>query len=196
MKKYIKTALDTLEALDCRLDRKDRELRTDRWQFTHPNAPDELFTLNFKSSETAARAVVQRARVAAGLATSASGNKRKPKQNQRIKMERAAEHKRREAAHSLAEAARAEARIKQLEAQTVRNYRELDRLIRGPGETGAASSVGLSPTSMLTIEQVADHTGLTDRAVRQAIQSGRIEAYQCGKQIKVKGIDVREWLHS
>ena len=55
MKNYIRSALDTLTALDFHLDHEDRKIRTDRWIFTHANAPDERLTLNFKMSEQAAR---------------------------------------------------------------------------------------------------------------------------------------------
>jgi excisionase family DNA binding protein len=193
MKRYVETAIDTLIALDCRLDQKDREVRTDRWRFTHPNAPDEFFTLNLHSSETAARAVVQRARVAAGLATSETGKTRKPKVNQRQKLEREAERQRRDAAHALGEARAAEERTRRVEAQARRNHQELDRLIRGPIASGA-DAVAVPPEAMLTVEQVADWTGVTDKAVRRALDSGALEGYQCGKDVKVKGADVRRWL--
>lgn len=195
MKRYIKTALETLEALDCRLDHKDRELRTDRWRFTHPNAPDESFTINFRSSETAARAVVQRAKVAAGLATSETGEKRKPKVDQRQKAEREAERKRVEAARALNEAEESKARARRIEAQAARNHRDLDRLIRGPIGAGSSAPdpMNAAPDQMLTVAQIADETGLTDKAVRRAIDSGALEAYRCGKDIKVKGADARAW---
>ncbi len=195
MKQYIKQALDTLYALDCRLDHADRELRTDRWRFTHPSAPDEFFTLNFRSSETAARAVVQRAKVAAGLATSDSLVKPKPKRNQRVKMEREAERKRRDAAHALAEARRAEERARKIEVRAAQNHRELDRLLRGPIVNTAPDASAVA-TGLLTVAQVADATGLTDKVVLRAIDSGRLEAYQCGKEVKVKGSDVRTWMQA
>lgn len=194
MKRYIKTALDTLEALDCRLDHKDRETRTDRWRFTHPNAPDEFFTINFRSSETACRAVVQRAKVAAGLATSETGATRKPRLNHQQKLEREAERKRLATIRSLAAAKEAEARAQKIAAQAARNHRELDRLIRGPVVTGAPDATAVPAGAMLTVTEVADLTGATDKAVRRAIDSGALEAYQCGKDVKVKGDDVRAWL--
>lgn len=192
MKRYIKTALDTLEALDCRLDHKDRELRSDRWIFTHPNSPDELFTLNLDSSETRCRTVVQRARVAAGLATSEAGYKRKPKANQRLKNEREAERKRREVAGALADARREREQAHKARAAVQRRQRELEDLMRGrPDPSGTGD---LPPDTLMTVEQAADWTGLTDKAVQRAIDSGALIAYQCGKDVKVKGSDVRAWL--
>lgn len=197
MKHYIKQALDALHALDCRLDHADRELRTDRWRFTHPNAPDEFFTIAVRSSEQACRTVVQRAKVAAGLATSDMLEKRKPKANQRQKMERAAERKRIATARALAEAKAAAERTRKIEAQAARNHRELDRLLRGRdyGREGfPLYASDLPADALLTVEQVADSTGVTDVAVLRAIENGKLEAYQCGKQVKVKGADVRSWL--
>jgi excisionase family DNA binding protein len=198
MKRYVKTSLDTLEALGCHLDHKDRETRTDRWRFTHPNAPDEFFTLSLHSSETAVRAVVQRARVAAGLATSESGEKRRPKVNQRQKMERAAERDRKEAARAAADARAAEREAQVLVAQRSRQVRQLDRIMRGPAASGTSNArpEEIPANSMLTVEEIADRTGLTDKAVRRAVESGKLEAYQCGKEVRSKGSDVRTWLEA
>ena len=54
--------------------------------------------------------------------------------------------------------------------------------------------VDCRPDQMLTVAEVAGQTGLTDKAVQRAIESGRLEAYQCGRDVKVKGADVRDWL--
>lgn len=194
MRKSIKDALEQLHALGCKLDHADRELRTDRWRFTHPNTPDEVFTVNYQSSDVGLRTTIQRAKVAAGLATSDSMEKREPKQNYRVKMEREAMRKRRETAHALAEAERAKERTRQIEAQATRNHQELDRLIRGPVVASTPTADGISAKAMLTVEEVADATGMTDKAVRRAIDSGRLEPYQCGNRVKVKGADVRDWL--
>lgn len=193
MKHYIKTALDTLDALGCQLDHQDRELRTDRWIFTHPNTPGETYKLNFRSSETAVRAVVQRARVAAGLASSETGGKRRPKVNEREKREREAESKRREAARRLAAARRAEEQARRDAAIVHRRQSELTNLLTGRSDNRVTPSA-VDPNSMLTVEQVADLTGLTDKAVRRAVETGALDAYQCGKAVKVKGADVRRWL--
>lgn len=191
MKNYIKSALDTLTALDFRLDHEDRKLRTDRWVFTHGNSPNERLTLNFKMSEQAARTVVQRAKQIVGLATSGAA-KSAPKVNQRQKMEREAERKRAATVRALAEAKEAEATAQRHVAATAKRYGELNRLINGKGDE--VSIAAISADAMLTIEQVADSTGVTDIAVRRAIANGKLEAYQCGKDVKVKGADVRDWL--
>lgn len=193
MKQYIKTALETLEALGCQLDHKDRELRTDRWIFTHPNTPDETYKLNMRSSETAARVVVQRAKVAAGLATSETGGKRKPKINERERRERAAEAQRREAARRLAAARRAEDQARRDADAVHRRRAELTNLLTGKSDSRVTPGA-VDPAALLTIEQVADMTGLTDKAVQRAVATGALEAYQCGKVVKVKGADVRRWL--
>ena len=191
MKNYIRSALDTMTALDFKLDHKDRELRSDRWRFTHANEPESVLTLNIHMSEQAARTVVQRAKQIVGLGASGS-TKRAPKANQREKMQRAAEKRQREAARLLAEAKHAE-RVASREADRIAGRRrELDRLMRG--SDSGASVVSVRPDSMLTVAEVADQTGLTDKAVLRAIDSGRLEAYQCGREVKVKGADVREWL--
>lgn len=191
MKNYIRSALDTLIALDFRLDHEDRKIRTDRWIFAHANAPAERLTLNFKMSEQAARTVVQRAKQIVGLATSDATN-RAPKANQRAKAERAALARQREAARLLAEAKHAERVAAQEAARIASRRRELDRLMRG-SESGT-EVVSVRPDQMLTVAEVADQTGVTDKAVLRAIDTGRLEAYQCGRDVKVKGADVREWL--
>lgn len=192
MKRYIKTAIDTLSALDCRLDHEDRELRHDRWIFTHLNAPDETFKISLHSSEASVRTVIQRARVAAGLATSGA-TERQPKVNQRVKAERAAERGRIETVRRLAAAERAREQAQVAAVAVMHREKELDSLLRGrPSENSGGLTVEAG--AMLTVEQVADQTGLTDKAVQRAIDSGVLEAYQCGKQVKVKGSDVRTWL--
>lgn len=191
MKNYIRSALDTLTAMDFHLDHEDRKIRTDRWIFTHANAPDERLTLNFKMSEQAARTVVQRAKQIVGLATS-DATKRAPKANQRAKAERATLARQREAARLLADAKHAERIAAQESARIANRRRELDRLMRG--DDSAAPVVSIRPDQMLTVAEVADQTGLTDKAVQRAIESGRLEAYQCGRDVKVKGADVRDWL--
>ncbi len=194
MKNYIRSALDTLEALDFRLDHEDRKIRTDRWVFTHANSPDERLTLNFKMSEQAARTVVQRAKQIVGLAT-VGEPKRAPRVNQREKNERAAERRRREAARLLADAKRAEEQAAREAGRIASRRRELDRLMRG-SDSAAASPDGIRSDQLLTVPEVADQTGLTDKAVFRAIESGRLEAYQCGRAVKVKGADVRAWLEA
>lgn len=192
MKNYIRSALDTLIALDFQLDHEDRKIRTDRWIFTHANAPEERLTLNFKMSEQAARTAVQRAKQIVGLATTDGGDKRAPKVNHRAKMERAAEKRRREAARRLADAKATEAAAQKQASAIAARRRELDRLLVGKGDV--VDPTGVRADAMLTVEQVADQTGITDVAVRRAIAAGKLEAYQCGRVVKVKGADVREWL--
>jgi len=196
MKNYIRSALDTLTALDFRLDHEDRKLRTDRWIFTHGNSPDERLTLNFKMSEQAARTVVQRARQVVGLATSDSEAKPRPKVSNRDRLERAAETKQREAARSLAEAKYAEREAQRHATAIAGHRRDLDRLMRGKDPAqDAPRAVGIPDHALFTVDQVADMTGATDRAVALAIRNGKLEAYQCGKVVKVKGADVRAWLN-
>lgn len=192
MKHHVKVALDTLEGLGFRLDHEDRKLRTDRWIFTHANEPDTRLTLNYRMSEPAARTIVRRAQQIVGLAASDGKVKRPAKVNAREKAERAAERKRREAAIAAAEARAAERKAQQLVAQRHRQVSELDRLIRGRGDSTSAATVPAD--AMLTVEQVADQTGVTDKAVKRAIEMGALEAYQVGKVIKIKGADVRAWL--
>lgn len=191
MKNYIRSALDTLEALDFRLDHEDRKIRTDRWIFTHANEPETRLTLNFKMSEQAARTVVQRAKQIVGLATVGT-EKPAPKVNQRAKAERANEARRREAARALADARDAKRAATRLVTAAQQRHNELGRLLSGKDQGVTVEAV--SPDDMLTAEQVADWTGVTDVAVRRAIESGRLEAYRCGKDVKVKGSDVRSWL--
>lgn len=191
MKNYIRSALDTLEALDFRLDHEDRKIRTDRWIFTHANEPETRLTLNFKMSEQAARTVVQRAKQIVGLAA-VGAEKPAPKTNQRAKAERANEARRREAARALADARDAKRAATRLVTAAQQRHNELGRLLSGKDQGVTVEAV--SPDDMLTAEQVADWTGVTDVAVRRAIESGRLQAYQCGKDVKVKGSDVRSWL--
>lgn len=193
MKNYVKTAIDTLHALGFQLDHDDRKVRTDRWIYTHANAPGDRLILNYRMSETAARAVTHRARVIVGLATSDGKEKRQPKANHRAKMERAVLRRRQEAASRAADARRAKANAERDAAVVERRRRELDSLMRGkPGQVGAT---GMPREAMLTVAQVADWTGATDKAVERAIESGALEAYQCGKEVRVKGRDVRAWLN-
>lgn len=197
MKNHVKDALHTLEALDFRLDHEDRKLRTDRWVFTHANSPDERLTLNYRMSEPAARTVVQKARAIVGLATSEPGSPRRPRADARQKAERAAERRRIEAARRLAAAKEEERRAHRLASAAERRYTELDGLLRGRSTgRGPREQVGAAlPTDgMLTVEQVADNTGLTDKTVRRAIDSGSLEAYMCSGTVKVKSGDVRSWL--
>lgn len=194
MRKSIKNTLELLPALGCTLDHADRELHSYRWRFTHPAAPGEFFTVNHQSSEVSLRTVVLRAKVAAGLASSDSLAKRPPKQNARAKLEREAERNRIAAARTLAAAKDAEERARRHEAQAARGHREIDRLIRGPIVGGSVTVEAVPSAAMLTVAEVADQTGVTDKAVLRAIESGRLEAYQCGQAVKVKGADVREWL--
>lgn len=192
MKNYIRTALDTLAGLGFDLDHEDRKLRTDRWIFTHANAPEDRLTLNYRMSEPAARTVVQRAKQIVGLATVGSETK-KPKRDHRERMEQAANRRRREAAHALAEARRNEEQAQRDAAAVAKRRNELDRLLVGRADQGVTVD-GIADDSMLTVEQVADTTGITDLAVRRAIAADKLTAYQCGKVVKVKGADVRRWL--
>lgn len=156
MKNYVRRTMDVLEGLGFRVDHEDRKIRTDRWIFTHSNAPDERLTLNFDSSETRCRVLEQRAKAIVGLATTETGSASpKARANEKRRQERAAERARIETAHRLADAA--------------------------------------TLTAYFAVEQVADMTGLTDKAVRRAIDSESLTAYMCGGVIKVKGSDVREW---
>ena len=192
MKNYIRSALDTLEALDFRLDHEDRKIRTDRWIFTHANEPETRLTLNFKMSEQAARTVVQRAKQIVGLATVGT-EKPAPKANQRAKAERANETRRRAAAQELANARNAARAATKLVTAAQRRHAELERLIAG--KASPVTIEAIFPDDMLTAEQIADSTGVTDAAVRRAIESGRLEGYMCrGGVVKVKGSDVRSWL--
>lgn len=195
MKNYVKNALDTLEALDFDLDHEDRKLRTDRWIFTHANEPETRLTLNFRMSEPAARTVVQKARAIVGLSSTETGEKvKRPKVTAREKAERAAERKRIETTRRLAEAREEERRAQRLANATAQRYGELDRLLRGGRNDGLVDGAAVAAKSMLTVEQVADQTGLTDKAIKRAIDSGSLEAYMCGGTVKVKGADVREWM--
>lgn len=192
MKNYIRSALDTLEALDFRLDHEDRKIRTDRWIFSHANEPETRLTLNFKMSEQAARTVVQRAKQIVGLATVGVG-KPAAKANQRAKVERANEARRRAAAQELANARDAARAATRLVTAAQKRHAELERLLAGRATQVTIEDV--FPEDMLTAEQIADRTGLTDAAVRRAISSGRLEGYVCrGGVVKVKGADVRSWL--
>lgn len=196
MKNYVKNAIDTMEGLGFRLDHEDRKLRTDRWVFTHANEPDTRLTLNFRMSEPAARTVVARAKQIVGMATTETGKRApKAKENARARAERVAERKRIETARRLAEAREEERRAGRLAAAAERRFGELDRLLRG-GPDATVKDAAVPPDAMLTVEQVADRTGLTDKAVRRAIDAGSLEAYQCGRDVKVKGADVRRWLGS
>lgn len=193
MKNYVKNALDTLHGLGFQLDHEDRKLRTDRWIFTHANEPDTRLTLNYRMSEPAARTIVKRAKQVVGLATSETDKpKRGPKIDARQKAERAAQRAQREAARLAAEARAAEHEAQKLVSQRHRQVSELDRLIRG--RAGGANANDVAWNAMLTVEQVADQTGVTDKAVRRAIETGALEAYQVGKVVKVTGADVRSWL--
>ena len=193
MKNHVKDALHTLEALDFRLDHEDRKLRTDRWIFTHANSPDERLTLNFRMSEPAARTVVQKARAIVGLATTGGESSRRARVGAREKSERAAERRRIEAARRLSEAKEEERRALRLVSAAEQRYGELDRLLRGRDSGGG----GLPAGEMLTVEQVADSTGLSDKVVRRAVDSGALEAYMCsGGTVKVKAVDVRSWLRA
>lgn len=193
MRNYIRRTMDVLEGLGFRVDLEDRKVRTDRWIFTHANQPDERLTVNFDSSETRCRVLEQRAKVIAGLATSGATPKQTPRTNQRIKAERAAIRQRQEAARRAAEARDAKERAIRAADQIEGRKRELDRMLRGvPASDGGR--VAIAPDAMLTLAQVADLTGLTDKAVRRAIDSEKLEAYMCGGVIKVKGRDVQRWL--
>lgn len=189
MKNYIRSALDTLEALDFRLDHEDRKIRTDRWIFTHPNSPDECLRINIHMKEQAARTVVQRAKQIVGLAAVGT-EKPAPKANQRAKAEREVMARRRAASIAAKEAREAQEEAERLVAVRRRQVGELDSLMRGK-----ASGVGTVPAAaMLTIAEVADETGLTEKAVQRAVDSDRLTAYMCGGVVKVKGSDVRSWL--
>ena len=191
MKRIIKDGVDLCSSAGFDLNHDDRKLRKDRWLFTHANEPETVVKFDTHMSELAARTQIAVAKRVLGLATNEAREPRKAKANQREKAERAAERKRRESAQLLAEARRAERVAAQESARIASRRRELDRLMRG-GE--APTNAAVRADAMLTIAQVADQTGLTDRAVQRAIQSGRLEAYQCGKEVKVKGSDVRDWL--
>lgn len=187
MKHHIRDALDTLEALGCQLDHADRETRKDRWVWTHANTPGETYKVSLHSSPPACRVVVQRAKVAAGLATSET-----PKPRQRAKADQLAERRLRAAAKERAEAQRMAAEARAHEAKAAADRASLDRLLRGTESTPSPSS--LDPAAMYTVEQVADEGGVGEREVLRAIKSERLTAYQCGRVVKVKGADARRWL--
>jgi excisionase family DNA binding protein len=190
MRKAARRAVETLESLDFRLDHEDRKLRTDRWVYTHANAPDQRLIVNYNTSDERAAGIVRDARQIVGLATNGAGERR-PKTTQRQKAERAAERKAREAAHRLADARAAEIEAQKAKAAAQSRFRELDSLLRGRDTSGPVAPI--QADAMLTAEQVADTLGVPDRAVLRAIDSGRLTAYRCGEQTKVKGADVRAW---
>lgn len=189
MKNYIKTAHDTLVALGFYLDHKDRETRTDRWIFTHPNAPGDVIRLNFRMSETAARAAVQKARVIVGLATS-SDSKPKAKQNTRVKAERAERRRRAATARDAAEARRNAAQAERLAAQRRRQVGDLDRLMRGQ----EVATTGADLTGeWIAPDRLADELGVTDSSVRHAIANGSLDLYQVGSRQMLKVAEARAW---
>ena len=187
MRRHIRDALDTLEALGCQLDHADRETRKDRWIWTHANTPDETYKLNIHSSPATCRVVVHRAKVAAGLATSET-----PKPRQRAKSDQLAERRLRAAAKERAEAQRMAAEARAHEAKAAADRASLDRLLRGV--EGAPSAAGIDPDAKYTPAQVADETGVSEREVLRAIKAERLTAYQCGNTQKVQGAEVRRWL--
>lgn len=193
MKSYIRRTMDLLGGLGFQVDAEDRKLRTDRWIFTHANAPDERLTLNFDSSETRCRVIEQRAKVIVGLAVSESG-KTSPKArlNEQRRREREAERAARSAARAAAGARDAERRAERLVGAVAAQRRELDRLLRGGSTT--TGSVRIPDDAMLTVEQVADMTGLSDKAVQRGIESERLCAVMTRDGIRVSGKAVKKWV--
>lgn len=196
MKNYVRTAIDTLIALDFQLDHEDRKLRGDRYIFTHANAPDDRLILNLHMSEPAARTVVQKARVVVGLATSDSLKKvNKARVNAREKAERVQRNKDAEAARQLAAARRDREQAQKAAAAVERRRKELDNLLRGKSRPSRVDARSLDPDGMFTAEEIADATGLTDKAVALAINTGALEAYMCAdKKARAKGADVLAWM--
>ena len=191
MKKYIRNAVEALDALGCRLDHADRELRPDRWIFSHPSTPDETFKIAIKSSETACRTVVQRAKVAAGLATSESAEKRKPKVNARAKAEREAERLRRNALAAAKEAERIRRDNLRILEDRRRQVAGLDRMMRGTSTRGATP---LPADVLFTPTQMSCELEIPEAAIKQAIDDEVLDAYMCaGGVIKVKGGDATAW---
>jgi len=193
MRRLVRDGIDLAFALGFKLDEDDRALRKDRWLFRHANEPETLVKFDVHMSELAAQAQIQVAKRVAGLAVSDGAERPKPKQNVRAKMERAAQAKRRAAAHAAAEAREAQRQAERLVGQRHKQVAEMERLLRGSPEA-AFDATAIPPHAMLTVEQVADACGLTDKAVRRAIDNGALEAYQCGSSVKVKGADARAWL--
>lgn len=195
MKKSARRAIEVLESLDFRVDHDDpRALHNDKLVFHHPNQPDQHLVVGFKIGDAAAAKIIRHGEAIAGLSTSDDEPKQKPKANHRAKMERAAERQRRETARRLAATRKAEEEAQRARAAAANRYRELDGLLRG--RDGGVSTDGIKADAMLTVAQVADATGVTDKAVQSAIESDRLTAYQCGKEVKVKGADVRAWVGS
>lgn len=191
MRRLVKDGIDLCLSLGFRLDHDDRQLRTDRWLFTHANEPETVVKFDVKMGELAAQAQIQTAKRIVGLSTSGVGGKRPAKVDARRKAERATERQRREAARLATDARAAEIEARRLVEARQRQVGQLDRLMRGRDDS---TPVNLPAGSMLTVDQVADQTGLTDKAVQRAINSGALEAYMCGGQVKVRGADVREWM--
>ncbi|WP_235738954.1 hypothetical protein [Nocardioides alcanivorans] len=190
MRKHAKNAVDQLHSLGCHLDHDDRELHKDRWVFTHPNAPGETFKISDFSGDAACRNVVRRAKVAAGLATSESGEKRKPRIDARAKAEADAIRLRREALAAARESQRAAQEIARLAEARRRQVTSLDRMMRGVPTTGAAP---LPPEAKFSIPQLADELDVSEAAIKRAIDDEVLEAYMCSGVIKVRGADATAW---
>lgn len=195
VRRLVKDGIELCRSLGFNLDQEDRKLRTDRWRFTHANEPETVVKFDVKMSELAAQAQIQTAKRIVGLAVSDGKPKAPPKASQRAKAERSAERQRRETAIRLAQARRDQEAAQRAAVGVLNRQRELEQLLRGGRrDSGRATAASIHPAAMLSVAEVADQTGLTDKAVARAIESGSLEAYMCGGQIKVRGADVRAWI--
>ncbi|HET7387338.1 MAG TPA: hypothetical protein VFJ19_11820, partial [Nocardioidaceae bacterium] len=191
MKKSAQRAIEVLQSLDFQLDHEDRKIRTDRWIFTHSNAPDQRLIVNFRMSDAAASKVLRHAEAIVGLA-------RTETEHVETRAEREAKRKRSEAAERQREIAAAKKRADTKDAQIrearrrqfiARNNRNAlttdDRLLILDGIRGE----WIDPL------RITDELCVSERRVRAAINGGALDAYMCaGKRVQCKVREVREWV--
>lgn len=192
MKQSVKRALDTLEALDFRLDHDDRKLRHDRWVFTHPNA-DQRLIVNFRMSEAAASKIIRHAEAIVGLATTESDAAQRKSDRVAAEKKRAAaeEALRREALERIAAAKEArarEARARQFLARQDRGRLTFeDRL----------SVLDDIKAPHLDATRIADELCLRLPDVQAAINTGALEArVHPGKRVLCDVPEVRRWVQA
>lgn len=191
MKKSAERAMEVLQSLDFRLDTDDRKLRTDRWIFTHANAPEQRLIVNFRMSDAAASKVLRHAEAIVGLAHTET-------EHAETRAEREAKRKRGEAAARQREIAAAKKRadVKDAQIREAQRRRFVDRNRRNALTTDDRLLIldGIRGEWIDPL-RITDELCVSQQKVRAAINGGALDAYMCsGKRVRCKLREVREWV--
>lgn len=187
MKTYVQRALDTLHALDFKLDHADRHLRGDRWVFTHANAPEQRLIVKYKMSDAAASKIIRHAEAIVGLASTeskTSGERRKKPKRARATDSRTEREK-------VEYEQRVANKERQIEAQRKKRWAQ--------GKPNNSDRVHVLRSlahkfQHITPARVADELLISEGRVLDAINAGSLEAVMTSQGIRCTPHAAARWV--